>query len=28
MKESGLGREKAGVGLEEFTELKSVYLSY
>jgi succinate-semialdehyde dehydrogenase/glutarate-semialdehyde dehydrogenase len=28
MKESGLGREKSGYGLEEFTELKSVYLSY
>jgi succinate-semialdehyde dehydrogenase/glutarate-semialdehyde dehydrogenase len=28
MKESGLGREKSGFGLEEFTELKSVYLSY
>jgi succinate-semialdehyde dehydrogenase / glutarate-semialdehyde dehydrogenase len=28
MKESGLGREKSTFGLEEFTELKSVYLSY
>ncbi len=28
VKESGLGREKSGYGLEEFTELKSVYLSY
>lgn len=28
MKESGLGREKSGYGLEEFTELKSIYLSY
>lgn len=28
MKESGLGREKSGWGLEEFTELKAVYFSY
>jgi succinate-semialdehyde dehydrogenase/glutarate-semialdehyde dehydrogenase len=28
MKESGLGREKSRFGIEEFTELKSVYLSY
>lgn len=28
MKESGLGREKSHFGLEEYTELKTVYLSY
>jgi succinate-semialdehyde dehydrogenase/glutarate-semialdehyde dehydrogenase len=28
MKESGLGREKSLFGIEEFTELKTVYLSY
>ncbi len=28
MKESGLGREKSRYGMEEFTELKTVYLSY
>lgn len=28
MKESGLGREKSHFGLEEFTELKTLYLSY
>ncbi len=28
MKESGLGREKSRFGLEEYTELKTVYLSY
>ena len=28
VKESGLGREKSRFGLEEYTELKTVYLSY
>ena len=28
MKESGLGREKSRFGLEEYTELKTIYLSY
>ncbi|MGV8074214.1 MAG: aldehyde dehydrogenase family protein [Syntrophobacteraceae bacterium] len=28
MKESGLGREKSHFGLEEYTELKTIYLSY
>ncbi|NTU47728.1 MAG: aldehyde dehydrogenase family protein [Syntrophobacteraceae bacterium] len=28
MKESGLGREKSRFGMEEYTELKTVYLSY
>ncbi|NLI82455.1 MAG: aldehyde dehydrogenase family protein [Deltaproteobacteria bacterium] len=28
MKESGLGREKSRFGMEEYTELKAVYLSY
>lgn len=28
MKESGLGREKSPYGIEEFTELKTIYLSY
>ena len=28
MKESGLGREKSRFGMEEFTELKTIYLSY
>lgn len=28
MKESGLGREKSHFGIEEYTELKTVYLSY
>jgi len=28
MKESGLGREKSRFGLEEFTEMKTIYLSY
>ncbi len=28
MKESGLGREKSHFGIEEFTELKTIYLSY
>ncbi|MFP5213254.1 MAG: aldehyde dehydrogenase family protein [Acidobacteriota bacterium] len=28
MKESGLGREKSAFGIEEFTELKTIYLSY
>lgn len=28
MKESGLGREKSSFGLEEYTELKTIYLSY
>lgn len=28
MKESGLGREKSRFGLEEFTELKTIYLCY
>jgi succinate-semialdehyde dehydrogenase / glutarate-semialdehyde dehydrogenase len=28
MKQSGLGREKSRAGLEEFTELKALYLSY
>ncbi len=28
MKESGLGREKSRFGIEEFTELKTIYLSY
>lgn len=28
MKESGLGREKSRFGIEEYTELKTVYLSY
>ena len=28
MKESGLGREKSRFGIEEYTELKSIYLTY
>lgn len=28
MKESGLGREKSRFGIEEYTELKTIYLSY
>jgi succinate-semialdehyde dehydrogenase/glutarate-semialdehyde dehydrogenase len=28
MKESGLGREKSRFGVEEYTELKTIYLSY
>lgn len=28
MKESGLGREKSHFGVEEYTELKTIYLSY
>ncbi|HOV86416.1 MAG TPA: aldehyde dehydrogenase family protein [Syntrophobacteraceae bacterium] len=28
MKQSGLGREKGHAGVEEFTELKTIYLSY
>jgi succinate-semialdehyde dehydrogenase/glutarate-semialdehyde dehydrogenase len=28
MKESGLGREKSIFGIEEYTELKTIYLSY
>ena len=28
MKESGLGREKSRYGLEEYTELKTLYVSY
>ncbi len=28
MKESGLGREKSRFGLEEYTELKTIYLTY
>jgi succinate-semialdehyde dehydrogenase/glutarate-semialdehyde dehydrogenase len=28
MKESGLGREKSRFGIEEYTELKTMYLSY
>ena len=28
IKESGLGREKSHFGIEEYTELKTIYLSY